>query len=877
MSGASVVSMPIFGSAAARGPLVPRIRLNAVSPPAASAPAWIFIGPAGVLNAGGAIDAAFQTVSGRVADMAVDPGDANTFYVAAAGGGVWKTTNGGASYVPLTDYLGDTAMGSVAVARSQPSVIYAGTGEANNSGDSKYGIGLLRSTDGGATWSVIPGPPDGSGLGAFVRRAISRIVVDPTNANTVYLTVADFSANGLGGNTGVWKTLDGGNTWTNTTAAAGLDAFQPYSDLVLDPTVDPAAHRPLTLYTAIGNYGGSAANGIYKTTDGGTTWTRLTTGLPTASAGRIALALAPSSPQTLYTSISDDGSTGGNFGALVGLYKSTDGGASWTQLAGVPNYLGGQGWYDNVVVVSPTNPNMVFAGGVVNYDANSYNQLAALIGSTDGGVTFNDYSVGQDFIGPHTDLHALTFTADGGKLLDGNDGGVWRLENPNNPNPIPVQSGDPNNNGSNILWTDLNSNLGTLQFTGIALHPTDPKTAYGGSQDNGTEKTTGDLPWIQVREGDGGFVRLDQSSPSTIYHEYYGISLERSDDGGQNWIDLSQNNGINPYDPQPPDGEDPSAFYVPYKLDPSNQSRIIYASDHVYESLTKGDNLYDSGGRLLAPGFTAIGTPGVAGYNPNDNIVGALGVYGSTIYALAGGSLYATFNDGALWADRSIPGNPRLGDIYVNPNNPQDVFAVKNSFGGGKVFRSTNGGQNWNDITGSLPDEPFNAIQMDTKTGVLYIGGDDGVFSSANYGVSWNRLNTGTTGLPTVQVVDLALVDATGLLGVGTHGRGMWTLPLLAAGTPTLASLTFPASVPCGTVVTATLTLSAAAPADTTVGLSSSDPAAGRVPQTVLVPAGASSATFPLGTFRSHTTKTVTVQATLGSVAQTASLTVMGR
>ena len=354
-------------------------------------------------------------------------------------GGVWKTTDGGGSYVPLTDYLGDTAMGSVAVAKSQPSVIYAGTGEANNSGDSKYGIGLLKSTDGGATWSVIPGPPDHSGLGAFVRRAISRIVVDPTDANTVYLTVTDFAANGLGGNTGVWKTADGGSTWTNTTAAAGLDSFQPYSDLVIDPTVDPAAHHPLTLYTAIGDYGGSTANGIYKTTDGGTTWTQLTTGLPTTNAGRIALALAPSSPQTLYASISDDGSTGGNFGALVGLYKTTDGGATWAQISGVPNYLGGQGWYDNVVVVSPTNPNTVFAGGVVNYsDYNGYHlygvqdytHLDTLIGSTDGGATFNDYSVGKSFIGPHTDLHALTFTADGSRLLDGNDGGVLAAGKP---------------------------------------------------------------------------------------------------------------------------------------------------------------------------------------------------------------------------------------------------------------------------------------------------------------------------------------------------------------------------------------------------------------------------------------------------------------
>ena len=201
----------------------------------------------------------------------------------------------------------------------------------------------------------------------------------------------------------------------------------------------------------------------------------------------------------MYASISDNSNTGGTFGALVGLYKTTDSGATWAQLSGVPNYLGGQGWYDDVVVVSPTDANTVFAGGVVNYGAQDYTQLAALIGSTDGGATFNDYSVGQSFIGPHTDLHALTFAANGSRLLDGNDGGVWRLENPYVAQPHgPTQDpNDPNNylDDSNIQWTDLNSNLATIQFTGIALHPTDSKTAYGGSQDNGTEMTMGDLPW----------------------------------------------------------------------------------------------------------------------------------------------------------------------------------------------------------------------------------------------------------------------------------------------------------------------------------------------------------------------------------------------
>lgn len=797
LSGISAVSTPFPGSVATRGPLVPRTALSDAptlsdapafeSPFALSAPAggWTFFGPDGVLNNNGAIGAAGQAASGRIAGIATDPTDINTFYIASAGGGVWKTTNGGLSYVPLTDFYGDTAMGSIAVAPTDRNTIYAGTGEGNFSGDSKYGIGLLKSTNGGATWSLIPGPGN-----VFYRRNISKIVVDPTSASTVYLTIA-YGSNGFLGSSGVWKSTDGGVNWANTTALSGLDSTYPYTDLVIDPT------NPQTLYTAAGYVFGTGTNGIYKTTNGGATWTALRIGLPASSAtGRISLALAASAPQTLYASIAQ---TIGNGAGLLGLYKTTDGGATWTKKT-APNYLGGQGWYDNAVVISPTDSNTVFAGGVVNYSG-TYGSYFALAGSRDGGTTFQDFSIGQGFQGPHTDLHALTFTADGTKLLDGNDGGLWRLET---PYANPGAGSTVNINA--VAWTDLNTNLDTVQFTGIALHPTDPKTAYGGSQDNGTEKTTGALAWTTIRGGDGGFARVDQSSPQTVYHEYYGISLERSDDGGLTWNGKS--NGINPTDPEPPDGEDPAAFYVPYKLDPANQSRVIYGTNHVYESLNKGNS------------FTAIGSPGVNGFNPASAVINTLGVAGSTVYASANGRLYATFNNGAAWADVSVPGvTDSFSDIYVNPLNPPDVIVAKGAFGGGKIFRSTNGGQTWADITGGLPDEPFNAVLADKKSGVLYAGGDDGVYSSTDFGGSWSTLSTG---LPTVQVVDLALSNATGLLGAGTHGRGLWTLPLsTVVAKPNVAFRT--AFTRSGGVLQLTLTLRNAGTANTPVGVGAAD------------------------------------------------------
>ena len=753
-SGVSDVSPARSGRPREEGSLVPHTAQSGT--PSPSSIVWTAIGPAPLDNDSGTVGGNPEPGSGRIAALAADPKDPKTFYVGSAGGGVWKTTNGGQSFIPLTDFLGDTAIGAVAVAPSNTQVLYAGTGEADFSGDCKYGIGLLRSLDGGASWSVIPGPQ-----GAFVRRAISKIVVDPTNAAVVYIATAS-AVNALPGSHGVWKSTDGGRTWLNTTA--GITTVNNYTALVIDP------QHPQTLYTGISRNAPNAVKGVFKTVNGGMTWTKLTGGLPLAPTdpvGYTSLALSPSKPSVIYASI-----TKNTDDSLLGLYKTVNGGATWIQLTAAPNYLGNQGSYDNALAVSPTDPNTLYAAGQVNYGAQTYPELYCLVGTHDGGKSFQDYSIGQGYLGPHTDTHALAYTAGGAGLLDGNDGGLWRLDNPTLKNPI---NQDGVNDISNIVWSDLNTNLETIQFTGIALHPTDPKTVYGGSQDNGTEKTTGDLAWNQVEGGDGGFVRVDQSNPNTVYHTFYGISLRRSDDAGATWQDAV--NGINLNDLNPGDPvyqDDPSSFYIPYKLDPLNQKRIILGTDHVYESLNKGDL------------FTPIGIPGTNGFNPNDLIVSTLAVYGKTIYAAVGdpigggtGALYVTNDDGQTWTDVSVPGVENLwNDIYVNPSNTKDVYLARplfNDFAAGKIFRSTNGGQTWNDISANLPDEPFNAINQDKRSGVLYAGGDDGVYASTNYGASWTQLYQA---LPNVQIVNLEINDKTGILAAGTHGRGAWTFPL---------------------------------------------------------------------------------------------------
>jgi photosystem II stability/assembly factor-like uncharacterized protein len=672
-------------------------------------PSWMSLGPAPILN--GQTPGA-QPVSGRIASIAADPRDANTIYLAAAGGGVWKTTDAGADWTPLTDNQATLFMGAIALAPSDPNIIYAGTGEATNSALSFTGHGVLKSTDAGNTWTLL-------GSDVFDRHTISQIVVAPDNPDTVYVAVGGSGVHGVVGGTGIWRSTDGGATWTNTTTTISTTAS--FSDVEIDPT------DPQTLYAAVGSFRGSPNNGVYKSTDGGNTWFVAGNFPIQASDGRITVAIAPSDPQTLYASVSASGQGGSSFGHLLEVLKSTDGGDTWTALPNTPD-LGGSGWYGLPLAVDPSDPNTVYASAGGN----------PIVESNDGGITWFSLVVGADGNGPHTDHHAFAFDASG-HLLDGNDGGIWRLDNPTR---------------GSLHWTDLNTNLQLTQYIGIAVNPTNPNIAYGGSQDNGTSEYTGSLAWTLVRGGDGGFVRIDPANPSTVYHEFFNIDLERSDDGGISWVQKST--GIN--------HSDPSNTYVPYVMDPVNSQRLVLGTNRVYETTNRGD--------LWSP----ISQPGQGGWTTSSN-VDSLAIAASdenTIYASAGGHLFVTFDDGASWQQRDIPGvTDHIQDIQIDPANNLTAFAVRDRFGGGHVFITTDGGQTWTDISGNLPDLPAYTLAIDPSSKTLYVGMDDGVYASTNQGGSWSRFGAG---LPHAQVRDLELLPGLQLLAAGTHGRGMWEI-----------------------------------------------------------------------------------------------------
>ncbi|MGB8650171.1 MAG: hypothetical protein WCD35_05865 [Mycobacteriales bacterium] len=749
---------------------------------------------------------ALENVSGRISSLALD--SSGRIYAGAAQGGVWaRESAAGSTWTPLTDSLPSLSVGAVAVAPSDERVVYLGTGEGDLSGDSYSGDGFYRSGDRGQTWTHVSGD-------AFAGVSVARLAIDPGNADHLYAAVirGRSGARRVPSPTttsyGVYESTDGGRTWALRRGTTDQDHG------ATDVRVDPLDAN--TVYASF------LGEGIFKSTDHGLTWAPAMTGLPAVdwAAGGTRAALAVSHPSAaaparLYAGFDYTTTDGKPHSSRV--FVSKDGAAHWSALPyGTPGsvdsvlgYCGTQCTYDNVVETDPTNPDVVFVGGMYNYGLAS----GGVYRSLDGGATWQ--SLGYDL---HPDFHALALQPGStGHVVLGNDGGVW---------DSPDQGGrlQPGATLDKADWQNLNKGLQITQFTSIATTPSAPGQLWGGAQDNGTQLTFGTSPtWYDIGSGDGGQVLVDPSNDRYVYGTHYGISPFRIDTAAlafNGYVPMA--NGIDP--------KDRSEFYTPWVMNKGRAGQLLFGTYRVYRT----DNAQaEKAGDVLWKPISPDLTSGCTGTAPN----GARGCLISAIGVADGGSgVYAGADDGyvSVSPDAVTSDSPtwkRVGTGTL-PNRPVTQFAVDRSnwriayvaFGGfnsatpkrtGHVFATTNGGQSWRDVSAQLPDAPVNSVLLDPADGkTLYVGTDVGSFVSTDGGTTWSVLGSGIPGSAVWQLDE----DSTnGVLAAGTHGRGAWTLATGPA-SPALVMQTADSGAPVGpgTDLTYTITLRNVGNADAT-------------------------------------------------------------
>jgi photosystem II stability/assembly factor-like uncharacterized protein len=646
---------------------------------------WSSLGPHPIINEYWSGNA---NASGRVVSIAIDPTSPSTVYIASASGGIWKTADAGLNWAPLTDELSILTHGYVALDPSNHNTVYAGTGEyVTGSG----GDGLFRSLDAGATWTRIA-------TASQVGSTISKVVIDPTDPTRIYTS----------GNLGFIRSTTGGSAWSTCLSGA-------CSDLVLNP------QTPQTLFIA------RDGDGVYRSIDGGNTVAKLTNGLPSTGMASIALAIGASNPSVVYAAFANTSS------GLLGLYRTSDGGNTWSLLANTPNFPSPQAWYDMCLAVDPTNENTVYAGGVFPSYA-----VAGVIRSTNGGASWTDITVGPGGGQVHPDMHAIVVGPDG-TLWVGSDGGIWK------------------STSIGTSWTNCNATLNITQNYQIALHPTDPAMVIGGTQDNGTINRTGSDPWPQILSGDGGFACYDFTNPSRRYITYVNLDVFRQFGGT---TDISG-----------PWSGDPRQFIAPLVMDPGNAHTLIGGTNRVWRT-TNADG--------ASVTWTPISDSSVCGGSTLTAIAIAPGA-SNTIYVGGDSGRIAVTTDAATWPDRSggLSGST-VSDLIINPAAPGSVYVSFAGTGGIRVARTDNYGQNWADRTGTLPSgvaAKSLAVDWRFNPPTLYLGSGAGIYSSADDGMSWTKDGAD---FPNVIVDDLRIDTVANTITAGTYGRGTFraTLPV---------------------------------------------------------------------------------------------------
>ncbi|HVB37621.1 MAG TPA: hypothetical protein VND92_03755 [Vicinamibacterales bacterium] len=713
---AVAVGIPV-SAAPATAPLYPQALYNGMR--------WRMIGP---------------FYGGRVEAVAGVSSQPDTFYFGAVDGGVWKTIDAGNTWQPLFQHEPVASIGAMAVAPSDPRIIYVGTGEADPRTDISFGDGVYKSTDAGATWQHV-------GLGDT--RHIGRILVDPHNPDVV-LVAALGHVYGTNTERGVFRTTDGGRTWTKV-------LYKDDQTGAIDLAADPA--NPQVVYASLWQVhrtpwslvNGGPGSGLYKSEDGGATWHQLEGhGLPSGIIGRISISVAGGGSHRVYALIN---------AAKGGLYRSDDGGSSW-QLINADQHLRQRPWYYFRVYGDPQHPDTVY---VLNF---------LLERSTDGGKTFTTLAE------PHVDNHALWIDPqDPQRLIEGNDGGAT----------ISV-------NGAQTWSTEENEPTG--QFYHVTLDHRFPFYLYGAQQDRGTAAIAsrsdsgaiGERDWYDVGGGESGYVVPDPTNPAIVYAGSYYGDLTRFDKRNGQEQDIT---------PWPDDIEGYGADKAKYRFSWTSpvvfspqDPHVMYAGAQVLLKTTNGGMSWQA----ISPDLTRNdkSKQGPSGGPITLDNVGAEiydVVYTIAPSPVAAGQIWVGTNDGLIqltrdggktWHNVTPPALPKWAKVSLIEASPFDAgtaYAAVDAHRSGDfapyAFRTRDFGRTWTAITNGLgPKDYVHVVREDpVRKGLLFAGTEQGAFVSFDDGGHWQSLQLN---LPTVSVRDFAVRDND--LAVATHGRGFWIL-----------------------------------------------------------------------------------------------------
>jgi len=689
-------------------------------------------------------------MSGRISDIAVDQNNPSTWYTAVASGGIWKTVNAGTTWTPIFDKQAVYSTGDVTIDPSNSDIIWVGTGENNGGRHISFGDGVYKSLDGGKTWK---------NMGLKKSERISDIIIHPTDSNTVWVSAQGPLWTG-GGERGLYKTTDGGETWKQVLKPE--DKWTGVTSLLIDP------RNPDKLYAAtwsrqrtVAAYVGTGpGTGIHTSDDGGDTWKELKTGLPKGNMGKIGMAISPMNPDVVYATIETDNRKGG-------FYRSENRGESWKKMSDEVGGGTGPHYYQEIFADQHQFDRV--------YIASNYSKV-----SNDGGKTWTPISTKRK----HVDDHAFAFhPTDPDFVLIGSDGGIYmshdRMEN----------------------WRYI-ANLPLTQFYKVA--PDDSKPfykIYGGAQDNSTQggpsrtnrkEGIKNKDWFLTLGGDGHQPAVEPGNPDIMYSQWQRGNLNRRDN----------KTGENVYiKPQPLPGDDAERFNwdAPINVSTHDPKRLYFPSQRVWRSDDRGDSwtpisgdLTKNGNRMQMPmmGRTWSVEAGwdiyaMSDYHTIANFSESPVDENILWVGTDDGLIQVTTDGGKTWKKidlgkvRGVPATAYVNDIRADLYDPNTVYVAldNHKYGDFKPYliKSTNLGKKWTSLADSLPEKHlvWRIVQDHVNKDLMFIGTEFGIFFTVDGGKEWLELDGG---IPTISTRDVKIQRSENDLVAGTFGRGIYIL-----------------------------------------------------------------------------------------------------